>query len=65
MILKSLEHKLELRFVFESDVQERLHTRVSFDLRAKPLEELLRVTLEPASLTFSREGQVIRIKTTK
>ena len=64
-ILKSLEKHLQLRFVFESELQERLHTPVSFDLRDQPLEEILRATLAPASLTFSREGQVIRITLTE
>ncbi len=62
-ILKTLERQLQLRLDMEPDVQEKLQTRVTFDLRGVPLDELLDATLAPASLDFQRDGDVIRIKT--
>ncbi len=60
-ILKTLEQQLHLRMEFASGVQEKLHTRVTFDLRDVPLDKLLDATLAPAALTFQRNGDVIRV----
>lgn len=61
-ILKTMEAQLDLRVELEAAVREKLHTRVSFDLKNVAIEKLLEATLTPASLTFERHGNVIRIK---
>ncbi len=60
-ILKTLEQQLQLRLEYASGVQDKLHTRVSFDLNEVPLDRLLDATLAPAALTFQRKGDVVRI----
>ena len=61
-ILKTLERQLGLRLEYESGIEERLNTRVTFDLHDVPLDRLLDATLAPASLTFRRKGDVIQIR---
>jgi hypothetical protein len=61
-ILKTLERQLELQFEYAAGVPELLTTRVTFDVRDVPLDELLEATLKPASLRHRREGDVIQIE---
>lgn len=61
-ILKTLERKLNLKLEYDAGIREKLYMRVTFDLKDVSLEELLKATLDPASLTFRRDGDVIRIE---
>lgn len=61
-ILDTLENQLNLTFQFASNVDEPLHTRVSFDVREVPLSELLDAALTPAGLTHRQQGDTIVIE---
>lgn len=61
-ILKTIQEQLEVRLEFGASVREKLDTRVTFDLQNVSMDELLEATLTPGSLTFEREGDVVRIK---
>ncbi len=60
-ILNTLAQQLSLRLEYAEGVNERLQSRVTFELREVPLEKLLEATLSPAGLTYRREQDVIRI----
>jgi hypothetical protein len=60
-ILKILERQMDLSFQFDGLLEERLRTRVTFDVHEATLRELLRATLTPAGLAFRQQGDVIVI----
>ncbi len=47
------------RFEFDAGLEERLRTRVSFDVHEVPLPELLDAALAPAGLSHRQQGDVI------
>jgi hypothetical protein len=58
-ILKTLERQLDVTFEFAAGVEERLHTRVSFDVHEVPLRTLLDAALTPAGLSYRQQRDVI------
>ena len=58
-ILKTLERQLGVTFQFDTGLEERLRTRVSFDVHEVPLQELLDAALTPAGLRHRQQGDVI------
>jgi len=58
-VLETLARQLGVTFAYDAGVEERLGTRVSFDVHEVPLPALLDATLTPAGLSHRQQGEVI------
>jgi hypothetical protein len=60
-VIRTLEQR-GLEFQIDPSLVEILYTRVSFEVREATLDRLLAAALEPAGLTFSRQGSHVTIR---